>query len=238
MSERLPYEDQLQQHWNDLPLPDENKAWEDMKRRLEEEDDDRPIIAWWRRGCLLWGFLLLVIFGSGLWFIRERYFSTDDNKKETVTKQEEVTGNKRKDTAIIQTVPSNMPPGGSQESTNDKNGPLKEITEGQSTENTSKPLTGDKSGIDSPLSIVEKEKQKIEIKERTGIENPVVTGRRGKRSNTAVKRKGNTGSTPVVTRRRSNVTRTPGNQLTVKGGPATNKTGQVNSRPQQPGQDI
>ena len=35
MSERLPYEDHLQQHWADLPLPDENKAWEDMRRRLE-----------------------------------------------------------------------------------------------------------------------------------------------------------------------------------------------------------
>src|SRR5688572_23027924 len=179
MSERLPYEDQLHQHWNDLPLPDENRAWEDMKRRLEEEDDDRPIIAWWRRGCLLWGFLLLVIFGSGLWLIRERYFSSGNNKKEAVTKQEEVTGNKKKDTVIIQTIPSNPKPGGSEESTDDKTDPLKEMTNGQNTENTSDPPTGDEPGIDVPVSIVGKAKQKIEIKERTGIENPVVTGRRG-----------------------------------------------------------
>jgi hypothetical protein len=237
MSERLPYEDQLQQHWNDLPLPDENKAWEDMKRRLEEEDDDRPIIAWWRRGCLLWGFLLLVIFGSGLWLIRERYFSSGNNKKKAVTKQEEVTGNKKKDTVIIQTIPSNPKPGRSEESTDDETDPLKEMTNGQNTENTNNPPTGNESGIDVPVSIVGKENQRIEIKEKIGIENPVVTGRRGKRNNTPVMKKGNTGSTPVVTGRRSNVTSTPGNHLTVKGGPATNKTGQVNSRPRQPGQD-
>ena len=237
MSERLPYEDQLQQHLNDLPLPDENKAWEDMKRRLEE-DDDGPIIAWWRRGCLLWGFLLLVIFGSGLWLIRERYFSSGINKKEAVTKQEEVAGNKNKDSVIIQTIPSNTEPGGSQQSAKDETGPLKEITIRQTKENTSNLPSGNGSGIDDPVSILKKEKQKIEIKQRTGIENPVVTGRRGKRNNTLVVKKGNTGSTPVVTGRRRNVTNTSTNQLTANGQPETNKTGQVKTVPNEPVKDI
>ena len=43
MSDRLPYEEQLVQQWNDLPLPDEDMAWADMKRRLEEDDDDSII---------------------------------------------------------------------------------------------------------------------------------------------------------------------------------------------------
>ena len=38
MNERLPYEEQLSQQWNNLPLADENMAWADMKRRLEEDD--------------------------------------------------------------------------------------------------------------------------------------------------------------------------------------------------------
>jgi hypothetical protein len=236
MSERLPYEDELQQHWNDLPLPDENKAWEDMKRRLEEEDDDRPIIAWWRRGCLLWGFLLLVIFSSGLWLIRERYFSSDNNKKEAVTKQEEVTGNKKKDSVIMQRVPSNAGPDGSRQNTKDKNGPLKEITEGPSTENTGKPLTDNESGIDDPASIVNKKKQEIEIKERTGIENPVVTGRRGKRNNSVVMRKGNTGSTTVSTGSRTDVKELPRKQVSVQKKPAKEKLGQVDTMFLQPDQ--
>ncbi len=124
MSERLPYEDHLQQHWADLPLPDENKAWEDMRRRLEEDDDDRPIIAWWRRGCLLWGLLLLVIFGSGLWLIWKKYFISDDNKKVTVNKQDERSEKKRNDTVNIQTIPSNIGGGSGREIIKDETGPL------------------------------------------------------------------------------------------------------------------
>ena len=41
MSEKLPYEEQLDQAWDTLPLPDEVMAWKDMKRRLDEDDDDR-----------------------------------------------------------------------------------------------------------------------------------------------------------------------------------------------------
>lgn len=70
MNELLPYEQQLQQQWIDLPLPDENLAWADMKRRLEEDDDD-GIIAWWRRGCVVWGVLLLTVI-SILWWIGQK----------------------------------------------------------------------------------------------------------------------------------------------------------------------
>lgn len=81
MSERLPYEEQLRQQWDDLPLPDENRAWEDMKQRLEEEDDDK-IVFWWRRGCMLWGFLLLGLLGLGWWLLQPQQWFTD--KKESI----------------------------------------------------------------------------------------------------------------------------------------------------------
>ncbi|HLG40630.1 MAG TPA: hypothetical protein VI461_13220 [Chitinophagaceae bacterium] len=80
MNDRLPYEEQLAQQWNDLPLPDEDMAWADMRRRLEE-DDDGGIIPIWLRGCGLWGLLAIVLIGIGWLIIRpEKWWS---NKQET-----------------------------------------------------------------------------------------------------------------------------------------------------------
>ncbi len=67
MNERLPYENFLNEQLNELSLPDENMAWEDMRRRLEKEEDDQPAIAWWRRGCLPFALGLFVLLGIGLW---------------------------------------------------------------------------------------------------------------------------------------------------------------------------
>jgi hypothetical protein len=86
MSERLPYEQHLHQQWTEVPLPDENMAWADMKRRLEEDDDD-GIIVWWRRGCGLWALLLLLLLGLGWWIFRpEKWFMS----KSESAKQENV----------------------------------------------------------------------------------------------------------------------------------------------------
>lgn len=68
MSDLLPYEKQLQDHWTEIPLPAENAAWEDMRKRLEE-DDDRGFFFWWRPGCAWWG-LFLVLIGLGWWMAR------------------------------------------------------------------------------------------------------------------------------------------------------------------------
>jgi len=83
MTERLPYEEQLAQQLQQLPLPDENKAWEDMKRRLEEDDDDGIILPWWRRGCGLWIVVLLLLLAGGFWLWKREH--TSGAKKETVT---------------------------------------------------------------------------------------------------------------------------------------------------------
>lgn len=75
MIERLPYEEHLNEQWNDLPLPDVNMAWADMKRRLEE-DDDRPILPFWLRGCAGWGLLAILLLGVGWWLLRpEKWFN-------------------------------------------------------------------------------------------------------------------------------------------------------------------
>jgi hypothetical protein len=92
MSEQLPYEEQLTQQWNDLPLPDEDMAWADMKRRLDEDDDDR-FIPFWLRGCALWGLLAVLLTGLGWWIVRpEKWFKENTKlKTETVAKEKENT---------------------------------------------------------------------------------------------------------------------------------------------------
>lgn len=73
MSDLLPYESQLQQQWTDLPLPEEDAAWEDMRKRLEEDDDDKGIFFWRRPGCAWW-ILLPLLASIGWWLIRHEKF--------------------------------------------------------------------------------------------------------------------------------------------------------------------
>lgn len=70
MEQKLPYEQQLSEQWINLPQPNEDICWADMKKRLEEDDDERPIIFWWRRGCGLWGLLLIAMVSIGWWAYR------------------------------------------------------------------------------------------------------------------------------------------------------------------------
>jgi len=102
MSERLPYEEQLAQQWNDLPLPDENAAWADMKRRLEEDDDDR-LIPVWLRGCAFWGLIGVLLLGLGWWILRpEKWFE----KKKDSPQKELVSENKPKQKQNDQPLPA------------------------------------------------------------------------------------------------------------------------------------
>ncbi|MEO6612668.1 MAG: hypothetical protein ABIT05_14690 [Chitinophagaceae bacterium] len=83
MSERLPYEEQLPAQWNDLPLPDENMAWADMKRRLEE-DNDKPLLPIWLRGCMGWGLLMILVLGLGWWILRPgKWFRKKEENPQT-----------------------------------------------------------------------------------------------------------------------------------------------------------
>src|SRR5688572_1286801 len=82
MNERLPYEEQLKQQWSDLPLPDENVAWEDMKRRLEEDDERRPF-PFWLNGCAGWGLLGILLLGLGWWILRPEKWFTGKTERTT-----------------------------------------------------------------------------------------------------------------------------------------------------------
>ena len=59
MSEQLPNEE-MDQQFNDLPLPDEEASWQKMKELLDKDDDDRIVPPVFLKSCLGWGIFLLV----------------------------------------------------------------------------------------------------------------------------------------------------------------------------------
>jgi len=86
MTDHLPYEENLLRQLAELPLPDVNAAWVDMRRRLEEDDDDRAVPFWRRRGCVLWGLLLVVVIGIGWWWSRSSgWMTTRQTEKQKVS---------------------------------------------------------------------------------------------------------------------------------------------------------
>ena len=99
MTNRLRYEEEIQLKLNYLPLPDENMAWKDMKRRLEEEDDGR-VVPVWLRGCIVTALLGLSLFGAGWWFLSLDKFSesrkSGNNKTEIIDKLINTTRDQRR----------------------------------------------------------------------------------------------------------------------------------------------
>lgn len=87
MTDHLRYEEEIRLKLNDLPLPDENMAWADMRSRLEEDDDDR-IVPVWLRGCIVSLLLGLSLFGAGWWLLSPDKFSESrksGNNKTAIT---------------------------------------------------------------------------------------------------------------------------------------------------------
>ena len=102
MNQLLPYELELNQQWADLPLPDENMAWADMKRRLDEKEKRRIIPFWWT-GCAGWGLLGILLLGLGWWILRpEKWFTKKQSTKPTNTLLEK-NNKKIKDTVFNKT---------------------------------------------------------------------------------------------------------------------------------------
>src|SRR5215207_7244682 len=93
MNDRLPYEEQLSNQWNDLLLPDENLAWADMKRRLEEKDDNRRLIPFWLRGCLGWAIIGLLTLAIGWWIMKPGKWFT----KKSTAESQKTGGDKKED---------------------------------------------------------------------------------------------------------------------------------------------
>ena len=73
--------------FTNLPLPDEDRAWQDMKARLEKDDGDRFIVLPpFLQGCAGWTLLLALLLGGALWF----YFRDGGKGKEHQEKVSQV----------------------------------------------------------------------------------------------------------------------------------------------------
>lgn len=105
MNEKLPYEHELNQKWDDIPLPDENLSWNDMKRRLDEDEDKKPVAWWLRPGCLLTGLLVAMLIGAG-WLLLK---PGKDNKNKTTQPAGRLHTQRNYDTPAINITNDNWP---------------------------------------------------------------------------------------------------------------------------------
>ena len=97
MSEHFSYDDELKRGLNNLPLPDEGMAWDDMERRLDKGDDRKPLIPPVLRGCAGMGLLLLVLVIAALVIVNPfSWLDSQRNKevKQPVAKKEKQPGKK------------------------------------------------------------------------------------------------------------------------------------------------
>jgi hypothetical protein len=79
LNELTRYEHEVAKQLSNLPVPDENMAWGEMRKLLDEEKDDGPVVPFWLRGgCLWWGIGLLLIVSVAGWY----FFG---NKKQDAT---------------------------------------------------------------------------------------------------------------------------------------------------------
>lgn len=101
MNERLPYEESMERQLselNELPLPDQELAWEKMQLLLDKDDDGPGLIPPVFRGCLGWGLLLLLIAVVSWFFFRPDGWFTGRSGKET-SKQIPLNGQRSSDSA-------------------------------------------------------------------------------------------------------------------------------------------
>ena len=85
MSEKLPFEENMDQQFNKLPIPDEEHSWQKMKALLDEEDERRRPVFFWFSGRV-WGILLLAL-ATGAYFLFFNNNSIESNISQTSTPQ-------------------------------------------------------------------------------------------------------------------------------------------------------
>ena len=71
MSGHLQYDDELLKRMNDLQLPGEDAAWEDMKRRLDKDNNDKPVVPPLLKSCGSYALLLLLLIAIAYLFIAD-----------------------------------------------------------------------------------------------------------------------------------------------------------------------
>ena len=67
MSNHSPYNNELANKMENIPMPDINVAWADMEKRLTQKEDKKPV-PFWLNGCAIFALLGLLIFCISFWF--------------------------------------------------------------------------------------------------------------------------------------------------------------------------
>ena len=96
MNKRLPYEEELLKQLMDLPLPDEQVSWNDMKRRLDEDNDDGIIIPPVKKGCIAYGLLLVLLVIILVLIVRPGKWFSHRKEKNIVSSEKVIQGNDEK----------------------------------------------------------------------------------------------------------------------------------------------
>jgi hypothetical protein len=84
MNDKQPYEQKIEDQLNNLPLPDEDMAWEDMRRRLEK-DDDKPVPFFWFYKKWILGLIGIIILVIGWWILRPEKWWNKKRATENIT---------------------------------------------------------------------------------------------------------------------------------------------------------
>jgi hypothetical protein len=96
VNKKLPYEELMDEQLQELPVPDQEQAWEKMKLLLEKDDDDRIVPPIFLRGCFGWTLSLLLILAI-FWFTLhpEKWF-----RKDSISKREKIKQVKQEKTSV------------------------------------------------------------------------------------------------------------------------------------------
>ena len=76
------HKDQWDQKLNDLPLPDSEASWQNMKQKLDEDDRKRRIIPPFILNCAAWSLLGIALLAGG-WFVYNQVTGKEDISKQS-----------------------------------------------------------------------------------------------------------------------------------------------------------
>jgi hypothetical protein len=84
MSNHSPYNNELANKMENVPMPNIEMAWADMEKRLAKKDDKKPI-PFWLNGCAIFALVGILLLGGLYWYYNStnnNYNKNDNDKKE------------------------------------------------------------------------------------------------------------------------------------------------------------
>ena len=159
------HKDQWDQKMNDLPLPDSEASWQNMKQKLDEDDRRRRIIPPFILNCAAWSLLGIALLAGG-WFIYNQVTG-----KEGISKQSP--GNTTVTTTSVSTVTdstgtthslTNTVPGEDQQAGVDKSNNKIDVVKDADVFSTDKAIVSNKRADKKNTGLVRKNNDKTTVR--------------------------------------------------------------------------